>query len=87
MQETIFISFQNGLGNEELIGEVVGENKVLGGLTAQVIRKKAHSEFLDVEIYSIKICWRNLDSNSFTFCTSSREPTLRVLATFGPTPT
>jgi len=34
-EETIFISFQNGLGNEELIGEVVGKNKVLGGLTAQ----------------------------------------------------
>ena len=32
---TVFISFQNGLGNEELIAELVGENAVLGGLTAQ----------------------------------------------------
>ena len=31
----MFISFQNGLGNEELIAELVGERKVLGGLTAQ----------------------------------------------------
>jgi 2-dehydropantoate 2-reductase len=30
----ICISFQNGLGNEEVIGEVVGEKNVLGGLTA-----------------------------------------------------
>ena len=29
------ISFQNGLGNEEIIGEVVGAENVLGGLTAQ----------------------------------------------------
>ena len=84
MQETIFISFQNGLGNEELIGEVVGKNKVLGGLTAQVIRKKAHSEFLDLFHQDLLEKFR---LHFFTFCTSSREPTLRVLATFGPTPT
>ena len=30
----ICVSFQNGLGNEEVIGEVVGEENVLGGLTA-----------------------------------------------------
>ncbi|MCP4008821.1 MAG: ketopantoate reductase family protein [Proteobacteria bacterium] len=30
----ICISFQNGLGNEEAIGEVVGKKNVLGGLTA-----------------------------------------------------
>ena len=35
MQGTVFISFQNGLGNEELIASLVGERKVLGGLTAQ----------------------------------------------------
>ena len=35
MQGTVFISFQNGLGNEELIASLVGEKKVLGGLTAQ----------------------------------------------------
>jgi len=34
-EDTVFISFQNGLGNEELIGELVGEDQVLGGLTAQ----------------------------------------------------
>lgn len=33
--ETVVISFQNGLGNEELLASVVGEDKVLGGLTAQ----------------------------------------------------
>ncbi len=32
---TAVISFQNGLGNEELLAELVGEEKVLGGLTAQ----------------------------------------------------
>ena len=31
----MFISFQNGLGNEELVQDLVGEDKVLGGLTAQ----------------------------------------------------
>ncbi len=30
----ICVSFQNGLGNEEVIGEVVGPENVLGGLTA-----------------------------------------------------
>jgi 2-dehydropantoate 2-reductase len=32
---TAVISFQNGLGNEEAIGRVVGAEHVLGGLTAQ----------------------------------------------------
>ena len=32
---TVAISFQNGLGNEELIGGIVGHERVLGGLTAQ----------------------------------------------------
>ena len=35
LQNTVFISFQNGLGNEELVQDLVGEDKVLGGLTAQ----------------------------------------------------
>ena len=30
----VCVSFQNGLGNEEVIGEVVGAENVLGGLTA-----------------------------------------------------
>ncbi len=30
----VCVSFQNGLGNEEVIGEVVGPENVLGGLTA-----------------------------------------------------
>ena len=34
-EETVAISFQNGLGNEKVIGEVVGMERVLGGLTAQ----------------------------------------------------
>jgi len=34
-EETIFVSFQNGLGNEELVEEMMGKGRVLGGLTAQ----------------------------------------------------
>lgn len=33
--DTAVISFQNGLGNEELLAHIVGADKVLGGLTAQ----------------------------------------------------
>ena len=33
--ETVAISFQNGLGNEEAIGAIVGLDKVLAGATAQ----------------------------------------------------
>ena len=33
--EAVAISFQNGLGNEETIGEVIGMERVLGGVTAQ----------------------------------------------------
>ena len=33
--QTVAISFQNGLGNEEVIGRIVGPEHVLGGLTAQ----------------------------------------------------
>lgn len=32
---TVAISFQNGLGNEETIGRIVGESHMLAGLTAQ----------------------------------------------------
>jgi 2-dehydropantoate 2-reductase len=32
---TAVISFQNGLGNEETLGRILGEEQVLGGLTAQ----------------------------------------------------
>lgn len=32
---TVVISFQNGLGNEETLGRILGERHVLGGLTAQ----------------------------------------------------
>ncbi len=32
---TVAVSFQNGLGNEEKLSQVLGEDKVLGGLTAQ----------------------------------------------------
>ncbi len=34
-KDTVAISFQNGLGNEENIGEVIGMERVLGGVTAQ----------------------------------------------------
>ena len=33
--DSVAISFQNGLGNEENIGEVVGMERILGGVTAQ----------------------------------------------------
>ena len=33
--DSVAISFQNGLGNEENIGEVTGMERVLGGVTAQ----------------------------------------------------
>ncbi len=33
--ETVAISFQNGLGNEEALGKVLGMKNILGGLTAQ----------------------------------------------------
>jgi 2-dehydropantoate 2-reductase len=33
--DTVAISFQNGLGNEEMIGGVIGIERVLGGTTAQ----------------------------------------------------
>ena len=33
--DTVAISFQNGLGNEEIIGEIIGGHRVLGGVTAQ----------------------------------------------------
>ena len=32
---TVAISFQNGLGNEDVIAEIVGRDRVLGGVTAQ----------------------------------------------------
>jgi 2-dehydropantoate 2-reductase len=32
---TVVISFQNGLGNDETLGRILGEEHVLGGLTAQ----------------------------------------------------
>jgi 2-dehydropantoate 2-reductase len=34
-RHTVAISFQNGLGNEDVIAEIVGRDKVLGGVTAQ----------------------------------------------------
>ena len=33
--DSVAISFQNGLGNEEMIAEVIGAERVLGGVTAQ----------------------------------------------------
>ena len=34
-EDTVAISFQNGLGNEEIIAAVLGTERVLGGVTAQ----------------------------------------------------
>ena len=33
--QTVAVSFQNGLGNEEVIGGIIGSERVLAGLTAQ----------------------------------------------------
>ena len=33
-QNSLFVSFQNGLGNEEILGEILGTENVLGGLTS-----------------------------------------------------
>jgi 2-dehydropantoate 2-reductase len=33
--DTFAVSFQNGLGNEETIGQIIGMDRVMGGLTAQ----------------------------------------------------
>jgi 2-dehydropantoate 2-reductase len=38
---TVAISFQNGLGNEETLAEVLGAENVMGGLTAQAGRVEA----------------------------------------------
>jgi 2-dehydropantoate 2-reductase len=35
MGQTVAISFQNGLGNEEALGAILGAENVMGGLTAQ----------------------------------------------------
>ena len=32
---TVVVSFQNGIGNEEVIAGIIGEQRVIGGLTAQ----------------------------------------------------
>lgn len=34
-RQTVAVSFQNGLGNEERIGRIIGENNILAGLTSQ----------------------------------------------------
>ncbi|HEX8011698.1 MAG TPA: 2-dehydropantoate 2-reductase [Casimicrobiaceae bacterium] len=52
--ETVAISFQNGLGNEETLQRIVGEKHVLGGLTAQgavVVRAGAIRNFGDLPSY------------------------------------
>ena len=38
---TLLISFQNGLGNEELLASMVGAERVVGGLTAQAASMEA----------------------------------------------
>ena len=38
---TVVVTFQNGLGNEETIAEIVGEDRVLGGLTEQGAKVEA----------------------------------------------
>ncbi len=39
--ETVAVSFQNGLGNEEVLAKTLGVERVLGGLTAQAGRVEA----------------------------------------------
>ena len=53
-ENTVAISFQNGLGNEETIEKVIGKGRVLGGQTSQgaaviapgVVRKAGHNPSL-----------------------------------------
>jgi len=40
-RQTVAISFQNGLGNEEALAKVLGPERVIGGLTAQAGRVEA----------------------------------------------
>ena len=52
--DTVAISFQNGLGNEENIGSTIGIERVLGGLTAQgamVIRPGVVHNYSDLPSY------------------------------------
>ena len=46
-QGAVCVSFQNGLGNEETIAEVVGEQHVLGGLTAMAGLRNGPGEVTD----------------------------------------
>ncbi len=51
---TVAISFQNGLGNEEAIGGVIGAERVLGGLSAQgatVVEPGVVRNFSDLPSY------------------------------------
>ena len=51
---TVVISFQNGLGNEETLGRILGEEHVLGGLTAQgatVVEAGVIRNFCDLPTY------------------------------------
>jgi 2-dehydropantoate 2-reductase len=53
-EDTVAISFQNGLGNEENIGSVIGMDRVLAGLTAQgatVINPGVIHNFSDLPSY------------------------------------
>ena len=55
-QSTVFISFQNGLGNEELIAELMGEDRVLGGLTAQGANIEVNIFIIISMTMSVKCC-------------------------------
>ncbi|MEL0133259.1 MAG: 2-dehydropantoate 2-reductase, partial [Rhodobiaceae bacterium] len=44
-----FISFQNGLGNEDILAEILGEENVFGGLTAMAGARTARGQIHDFD--------------------------------------
>ena len=59
---TVAVSFQNGLGNEETIAEIIGPQRVLGGATrkAQVSWKQVWSEITVTWPFDRGDEWRSL---------------------------
>jgi 2-dehydropantoate 2-reductase len=45
----VFISFQNGLGNEDILAEILGEENVFGGLTAMAGARTARGQIHDFD--------------------------------------
>ena len=66
-ENSVCISFQNGLGNEEVIADEVGADKVLGGLTAmagQLLGPGRIRDFSRVSIIYWGDAWRSIGTGS-----------------------